>query len=871
MKIKENLQLPAWSEYLSKFKSRRILFFLFVLGIYSAGLILFAAVLHKEGFFGEILKPAIQENIRIPGNYLKGLMSEPEKLIIDIKHKDYLKLAYKRKVALEEEVLHPFPDDFVPAKIRWKGKTIKVRLRLKGDLADHWARDHKWSFRVKTKGKNTVMGMKNFSLQHPRTRGFLNDWHLHKMLQQFGFITLRYDFVEVTVNGRHLGVYAIEEHFEKSLLDNNHRINGPIVRIKDHLLWYRIEPSGVFSVDTIDELYTSSPVDAFTTGTINNDPVLLENFKKAKDLLELFRRGKLYTHQVFDIEKLSKLFAIIDLFGYRHTTAYSNIRFYYNPVTSLLVPIGYDNTFIEPATSIEGQTQKIRLDESFSVDRLDWKRTFFEDKVFFKEYMKAVRMISDETFLPGFFDRINDEYNEKMAIIYRTFPGYSFNRQRNMLFANQKFISKILNPLEAIQAYVKDIDIDKQQVTLQIGNIQLLPVELLNISYHGKVFDPVLKNDDERIIQSKTPYDVMDFREFTFKVPKDVLQEPGFRSALVTNYRLYGLDEIKQLAVFQWPYMEENFITADLIRQPPNVDQFDFIKIDDTRKLIWIKAGDWQLDRNLIIPKGYTFLVEKGVTLDLTHNAKVLSYSAIEFQGISGYPVVIKSSDGTGQGIAIIKAHKPSVFNYVKLDGLKAPEQDGWNLNAVVTFYESESVISNTVFSKVKAATGLEVIRSEFKIKDTVFSDQIHTALKLIFSKGQVKGLYFKDVKDDAIYLSGSMLQGEKITAENVSGQVINLNDESDVNISKINITKSGTAVVARDSSQVELKLVELENIDNGFIAFNKKSQFGPARITVDKAVIKNVSNVNQAQEKSVIEINGERIRNTSNEFSIYN
>ena len=399
MKIKEDTKQNLFIltlKYLSQFK---ILFGLSIFLVYSLVMILLGGVVHKEGIIGEVLIPTIKQNVKVPINYVNGLMSDPEKLIIDIKHKDYQKLAYKRKIALEEGVLHPKPDDYVPAKITWRGKTVKVKLRLKGDLSDHWARDYKWSLRVKAKGGETILGMKNFSLQHPRTRGFFNDWYLHKILKNMGFIALRYDFVDVTINGKHLGIYNLEEHFEQKLLENNQRINGPIVRIKDHLLWYLVNPKTGFTQEQLDEMYTISPIDAFTTSKIKENKDLIKNFNTAKNLLEAFRRGKLSTSQVFDTEKLAELFAVIDLLGYQHTTAYSNIRFYYNPITSRLVPIGYDNTFIVKANKLEGETKQIAFSYPVKKERLDWNDTFFEDRIFFQKYIIALQRVSQREFL----------------------------------------------------------------------------------------------------------------------------------------------------------------------------------------------------------------------------------------------------------------------------------------------------------------------------------------------------------------------------------------------------------------------------------------------------------------------------------------
>ena len=59
----------------------------------------------------------------------------------------------------------------MPAEIRWADRSVRVKLRLKGDLPDHLEGD-KWSFRIHTRDGNAIMGMRRFSIQAPKTRGF---------------------------------------------------------------------------------------------------------------------------------------------------------------------------------------------------------------------------------------------------------------------------------------------------------------------------------------------------------------------------------------------------------------------------------------------------------------------------------------------------------------------------------------------------------------------------------------------------------------------------------------------------------------------------------------------------------------------------
>ena len=62
---------------------------------------------------------------------------------------------------MDKGILKSSDDDFVKAKISQGGKTSLCKIRLKGDLADHWFGE-KFSLRVEMKGENLVSGMSSF-------------------------------------------------------------------------------------------------------------------------------------------------------------------------------------------------------------------------------------------------------------------------------------------------------------------------------------------------------------------------------------------------------------------------------------------------------------------------------------------------------------------------------------------------------------------------------------------------------------------------------------------------------------------------------------------------------------------------------------
>jgi hypothetical protein len=845
---------------------------LFIFIVYSGILIMFAGVLYREGFFGQVLKPAIETNISIPFNYIQGMMSTPEHITIDIKHKDYQYLAYKRKIALEEGMLHKVRtdlveknSDWVPGQLRWNGKTVKIELKLKGNFPWHWSDDHKWSFKVKVKGGNTVLGMKAFALMHPKTRGYLVDWYLQQLLKDYcDLMTIRLDFVELTVNGRDYGVYLFEESMNNMILVNNKYPPAPIVRLYDWLLHNSTDPTLTdFTPELLNEVYTQAPVDAFNRKEMIRNDTQLMYFNQAKDLLESFRRGKLLTHQVFNVEKLAKVFAIIDLFGYHHSTAYSNIRFYYNPFTSLLEPIGRDEKFIFDVTYLEGQSKKMKILPSVEPEYVDytvyqrWYDTIFNDKVFVRYYIKALEEISDKSFLDKLFEKTDKEYEEKLHILYRSYPAYRF-KGKAILYRNQEYIKKLINPVEAIQPYYKGIDRNNKIITLEIGNIHSLPVEILGLSYKDIIFPMVRK---EVILEPRSNVELLDFKSVEFKIPQGVALTSNDMKHFKVEYRIYGASQVKERPVYPWSYYDEDFAKTDLVRHKPNISEFNFLDVQQSEKTITLKKGHWNVSKSLIIPEGYTVICRKGTQIVLSHSAAILSYSPFEFIGTDEEPIVIRSKDSTGQGIIFLKTKKRSIFENVIFDNLNAPSQGNWKLSGSITFYESPFTLYHSRIIRDRSQAGLHSVRTEFTIDGSSFSQASSNALTVEFSKGKISKTEFYNTGKDGIHISGSSLEAEDILMDKVSGRAINAEEASEADIKDLEIDKAYTAVESCDRSNVNIEKIKIAECNNLFVVYHKNPEFGPAAISIKSFEPKAFNGRYILEEQSVLTIDGKELK----------
>ena len=201
--------------------------------LFSFIMLIIGAMSQRYGYV-EIAKQSIINVRGLPLRYLKGLASRPEKLYISTKHKNYNKLAEDRINAIKQGFLISDSEDYVPASIKYNNIAYDVKMRLKGIWLDNLEGD-KWSLRVKVKNSKTIMGMRVFSLQHPQVRNYIYEWIYQEALRNEGIIALRYKFIEVILNGKNLGIFALEEHMNKRLIENNQLKEGSIIRFSDKI------------------------------------------------------------------------------------------------------------------------------------------------------------------------------------------------------------------------------------------------------------------------------------------------------------------------------------------------------------------------------------------------------------------------------------------------------------------------------------------------------------------------------------------------------------------------------------------------------------------------------------------------------------
>lgn len=780
----------------------------------------------------------------------RTILVQPEYLTIDIKHNDFLKLTYQRELALKRNVLIVGEDDYVPATIRHGDKSINVNMRLKGDWVDHFTGD-KWSYRIKVKGNDTLFGMKQFSLHHPQSRNYVYEWLFHQALKRESILSLRYKFINVNLNGKDLGVYALEEHFEKRLIEHNEHREGPIIRFNEDLWWAEAAKQRRFqSIRNGTVEYTSSDIDAFHTNKILADPTSYAQYVKALNLLESFRKGELKTSEVFDVQKFATFLAISDLMSTIHGTAWQNARFYYNPVTSRLEPIGFDGNGIFPVRELVG----INIVENKYNNRQF--KTVFDDMIFFEAYIQALEYISEPDYLDEFLSNVDNELQKNLVIIGSEFPEFRYKPW--ILRENQAYIKSVLNPVKGLHAYYHEYS--ENQLVLELGNIQGIPIEVVSVSYQD--FTPFFPTQ-KVLLPSKERSELVDYQQVRFVLPDNFVWSNEIVKEIKINYKLLGVSQIREENVFQWSHLSDDFIENDFIRQNPNINQFNFLTIDEKNKEIFIQPGVWQLDQNLIIPPGYQVISREGTQLNLSNESKILSYSPLHFEGSEDYPIIIQSLDATGQGIVVMNTDQKSILKYVIFNNLSNPSQNGWELTGSVTFYESIVDISYVKFINIQSEDALNIIRSLFVIDKTIFNNVLSDAFDADFSKGKITRTSFIENGNDAIDISGSVVEIKDIFINKAGDKGLSIGENSQLTAQQTEIKNSEIAVASKDLSSIKFENIHVSGCEIGFAIYQKKSEFGPASINIENLDMQDVNIPYLVEENSKIIVDDEEIKSS--------
>jgi hypothetical protein len=834
--------------------------------IYRSGIIRPATLLIRQIITGKSygvempapvveVKKNIQDEIRLYQN--NGLPT----LYIDLKFKNYQKLLAKRDEALKIGVLQTTDEDFVPATVHLQdGPELDAKMRLKGDWTDHLQGD-KWSFRIHLKEDGQILNFRQFSIQTPVARTFLDEWAFHRNLEQEGILTPRYDFINVLLNGKLLGVYAIEENFATEMIEGQGRRQGVIIRFNEDTFWNNIAnywgegiqaDGGTWMVTNED----SADITPFQVNKINSDPNLTAEAQTARDLLRAFQTGERPASEVFDVNLMGRFLALSDLWNACHGVTWHNLRFYFNPVTGLLEPVAYDS---EPFRWCEGNTSNA---QRFIDNGL------FNDPEIRTAYARELKRITQTGYLETFQNTLGDEPQKLGAALEVEFPDDEVGVSWSKLSERQKSLALELQPAQPVRGSYQALGVTEGDSTaspelqVDLTNLMILPVELLGFEINDVV---VMPSEAQRVLSPVMDPKTDSFipNRFTVPIHDRSLWNGDELPQVKAVVRLQGqTDEFKVL--LEGATTPEGLMIGPL-PQTPTIDevlkQHPFLSLSPDGQILLASEGIWNVSGDLIVPEGVTLQVAPGTVLKFEPGAILLTRGAVNLGGAPDAPVILTAQQDLWGGIIVLNSPKESLWKYAAVEQTGGISRNGWILTGGITLYQSDIRLENVFLGNNQTEDAINVVHGNFNFIDSEFANTLADAFDSDFSKGEVSGCYFHDIAGDAVDVSGTTATIKDSKMERITDKGVSVGEKSTIIIQNIQMDIVGIGAASKDLSKTYVYTTTISHARYAALAaYIKKPVYGPAYLEAPDVVITDTPTEAVAQTGSTILLHGEEV-----------
>lgn len=781
--------------------------------------------------------------------------------------------------AVKEDIIRDNFKNYVSASLIENDDMIPVEVRLKGDWTDHLI-SGTVSYRIKTAKEAAFHGLTSFSIQHPKTRNYLHEWFVHKWFDREGLLSTHYDFLHVKSNEEYEGVYAIEEHFDKQLLESRNRREGPILKMDETGFWALAVCAREKGLTRINApFYQAATMTCFKEKRTLKSENLKSQFLNGTILLTHFQHGYAHPELLFDMEKLGAFYALLDAGNVRHALAWHNRRFYYNPVTTKLEHIGFDMApMVRPLNQLIGNEQfTYDPDTLNSEECLNWR--IFRDSSFRAAYTAKLAEFSQVEFLDMLFAELDSSIQVNEKLMGLELPGFVFDRSiyyekaaliRNELETLDQRWDDFMSKYQGVELHVngengefaevdssfflKDIsvnayrsELDSTHYKLQFENYHFAPVTIYGYEVKGQK-DSLIRFDKPIVLQGFMGGEKADSTSII------VRQKPKRYIFEVSN--LPG--KLKDKKFIKWEKIET---------EHPRIALFNGFKKSSplytiNGKQLTFKTGEHVVKELVYIPEGYEVHILPGTRFDFIQNGGLITNDKTFIIGAEDQKISFNSSDGTGMGITILQADSV-VMEHVEVANMNTLNYKGWLLTGAVTIYESQVFINDLYVHHNQCEDGLNVIRSSFQIQNCLIEDTKSDGFDADFCTGKFWNSAFNNTGNDCIDFSGSAVEISGIKIYHSGDKGVSAGERSQLIIRDIQIDGALTGLASKDGSRLIGENITVKNAEVGLATFQKKPEYGSSELTLNLINYSGIGHLCLIERGSVVLVDGMRYSGT--------
>jgi len=341
-----------------------------------------------------------------PGRFLASVLDDGpvDRLSLDVKFKNLHRIHELRREALRTGELATSDQDLVPADVTIAGTTVPSRLRLAGSQPA-LLQGEKWPLRIHTRGDGHVLGLRRLTLLDPALRGFQTEALYFDHLRQEDVLAPRSHLVDVTLNGKHIGLMTLEEVPSTELLEGQQRRDGPILRLDAAPA--RVTARGAGD----DRAREAAAISPLRPSHLEGSRKLRRALRTGTRLLQAYLAGRIRARDAFDIELTGRFLAVTELWGAADALDWRSLRLYYNPLTARFEPFPEATGLRRPPAADVRVTEAAPLATALLADAAI--RTAFD---------ASLERIAREMRSPEFKARLLERQAPELRLLHREYP-----------------------------------------------------------------------------------------------------------------------------------------------------------------------------------------------------------------------------------------------------------------------------------------------------------------------------------------------------------------------------------------------------------------------------------------------------------------
>lgn len=758
---------------------------------------------------------------RVMGSFFDK-RSAVNNFFIDVKFKDLILLEQIKERArangfLSERKWFKFSGKFEEHK-------IFGRLRLKGDLSDHWRSSIRTSFILEfDKNSYAPYGFTTIAVQKPESRQYPYDAVFQGLSKDIEIIGSRHQFANVFFNGNPWGIMNIEERPSIDSLESQRRKPTFILKFGDDSEIFNIRKNG----SNTESINSNEP------RVLGKDVTKLiesNDFRKIYSLI--YNNYKTNDIKLFNNKSYIDFLALALIWGSTHSLESNNSRHYWNPYIQRLEPYSGDQLKYELMTvkdyenlNIPEPYRKIgqeSLVNNMLNERIDYVYHILEDRFNIHNSKYSYIFPGDKKLS---FTTLSNNYNTLKKV---NFHKLLTNKDGDISLLNNNIIIKHYTNGELIITNNSKKAIDIKSVL--VGKI--------NYNINKKV-TPLINNNDSII---KTP----------FKGNQD--------SLLSVLYKFDGLDgkfnnKISFIKVGANTLNEIN--TTNLMPKCINKIKFRIYIIDgnkcDIKKSVKINGM-------LIIKPGSILNLHQNVSIEINGSLLALGthYNKISINGFSNHSggIYINSNE----------FENTSILEHLNIRNISNFKSDFFEATGAINFYKSIVYIDNVKFKNIRSEDSLNLVNSYFRINNLEIADVSSDGIDSDYSTGFISNSTFTDIGGDALDFSGSNVSLYNSNITNVKDKGLSAGESSTITSNKLFLNNIGSGIVSKDGSNVNaINVTAINSRLSSLMTYRKKNIY-PEPAVLNIEIFKDGGSMRSymRQPGSILSVEGVMVREHS-------